>query len=199
MNRGVDPGASQRRETESTAELLQRARSGDDRAVQRLCLLFRPRLRRWATGRLPLWARDLLDTDDLVQEAMLRTFARLDEFDDRGTGALQAYLRQALLNRLRDELRRMQRRPAAAALDEREPDRDASPLEQTIGLQTLERYEAALQRLKPEEREAAIARIEMDSSYAELAETLGKPSADAARMAVGRALLRLAREMGHER
>jgi DNA-directed RNA polymerase specialized sigma24 family protein len=35
----------------------------------------------------------------------------------------------------------------------------------------------------------------MDSSYAEVARALGKPSVDAARMAVSRALLRLAEEM----
>jgi DNA-directed RNA polymerase specialized sigma24 family protein len=63
----------------------------------------------------------------------------------------------------------------------------------------VERYEAALQRLRPEEREAIIARVEMERSYQEIAISLGKPSADAARMAVSRALLRLAEEMnrGH--
>ena len=35
----------------------------------------------------------------------------------------------------------------------------------------------------------------MDGSYQEVAEKLGKPSVDAARMAVSRALLRLAEEM----
>ena len=44
-----------------------------------------------------------------------------------------------------------------------------------------------------------MARLEMAGTYEELAEVLGKPSADAARMAVGRALARLAKEMGHER
>ena len=43
--------------------------------------------------------------------------------------------------------------------------------------------------------EAVIARIEMGCSYAEVAELMGKPSADAARMMVSRALVRLAEEM----
>ncbi len=60
----------------------------------------------------------------------------------------------------------------------------------------MDRYDAALERLKPEEREAVISRVEFDLSYAELAEVLGKPSANAARMAVVRALVRLAEEMG---
>ena len=51
----------------------------------------------------------------------------------------------------------------------------------------------------PEEREAIIARIELGLSHAEVAEALGKPSAAAAHMAVSRALIRLAREMAHDR
>jgi RNA polymerase sigma-70 factor (ECF subfamily) len=73
-----------------------------------------------------------------------------------------------------------------------------SPLEEAIGRQALERYESALARLRPEEREAIIARVEMDYSYEEMAEALGKPSADAARKAARRALLRLAEEMKRE-
>jgi RNA polymerase sigma-70 factor (ECF subfamily) len=75
------------------------------------------------------------------------------------------------------------------------PDYGTSPLEAAIGAQTLERYEAALTRLTEEDREAVVTRVEFGLSYAEVAEALGKPSADAARMTVVRALLKLAREM----
>ena len=54
---------------------------------------------------------------------------------------------------------------------------------------------SALQRLKPAEREAIVARVELQLTYEELAVALDKPSKDAARMAVARALLRLAMEM----
>ena len=84
-------------------------------------------LQRWARGRLPNWARDLSDTDDLVQDTLLRTFKQLDCFDPRGVGALQAYLRQAIVNRVRDELRRKQRRPDVANLDGQELTADAHP------------------------------------------------------------------------
>ena len=36
----------------------------------------------------------------------------MDAFEVRGAGVLQAYLRQAVMNRLRDELRRKGRAPA---------------------------------------------------------------------------------------
>jgi RNA polymerase sigma-70 factor (ECF subfamily) len=74
----------------------------------------------------------------------------------------------------------------------------ASPLEEAIGTQALERYEAALGRLRDEERELIQARVEMQQSYQQIAEAHGKPTVDAARMAVSRALVRLAEEMDLE-
>jgi RNA polymerase sigma factor (sigma-70 family) len=183
---------------DSTFDLVERAKSGDHDALNQLFARYLPPLRRWASGRLPRWTRDLMDTDDLVQETVFRAVKRIDRFESRHEGALQAYLRQAIVNRIRDEVRRSKRSPAAVALDENETDRGASPLEVAIGAEALDCYEAALVRLRPEEREAIIARVEMDSSYQEVAVALGKPSADAARMAVSRALLRLAEEMSRE-
>jgi RNA polymerase sigma-70 factor (ECF subfamily) len=180
---------------ESTFTLIERARAGDADALDQLFARFRKPLQRWASGRLPKWARDISDTDDLVQETLLQTFKRIGEFEPRRVGALQAYLRQAVLNRIRDELRRKGRQPAATDLDDVAVDSVESPLEQAIGREAVERYEQALARLKAEEREAIIARVEMGYSYDELAEALGKPTADAARKAARRALVRLAEEM----
>ena len=180
---------------ESTVALVEQAKTGDRDALDRLFTRFLPSLRRWASGRLPRWTRDLMDTDDLVQETVIRAVKRIDHFESRHEGALQAYLRQAVLNRIRDEVRRSKRSPVATPLDDNASDHGASPLENAIGAEALARYESALARLRPEEREAIVARVEMDGSYQEVAQALGKPSADAARMAVSRALLRLAEEM----
>ncbi|HEY3042936.1 MAG TPA: sigma-70 family RNA polymerase sigma factor [Vicinamibacterales bacterium] len=180
---------------ESTFDLVERAKKGDREALNQLFARFLPALRRWASGRLPRWTRDLMDTDDLVQETVFRAVKRMDSFESRHEGALQAYLRQAIVNRIRDEVRRTKRSPVATELDDNQTDHSDSPLEMAIGHEALERYEAALARLRPEEREAIVARVEMDGSYQQVAQALGKPSADAARMAVSRALLRLAEEM----
>ena len=190
----LPPGVS------STADLLRRARAGDADALNDLFRRHLPPLRRWARGRLPRWTRDLRDTEDLVQETLAQTLRRIDVFEPRHEGALQAYLRQALINRVRDEVRRLTRYPAAATLEEsdRFADPAASPLEEAIGKEALERYEAAIGRLKPEEREIIIARVEMQQSYQQIAAAHGKSSPDAARMAVTRALMRLAEEMDVE-
>ena len=148
-------------------------------------------MRRWASGRLPRWARDLSDTDDLVQDTLFHTFRNLRSFDDRGAGALQAYLRQAVVNRVRDELRKRARRPHATGLDGLEVDNGHSPLVAAIGRESLERYDCALAALEPADREAIIGRMEMGYSYEELADILEKPTPDAARKAARRALGRL--------
>lgn len=183
----------------STSDLLARARAGDEHALNELATRYLPSLRRWARGRLPSWTRDLRDTDDIVQETLVQTLKRLDEFEVRHEGALQAYLRQALVNRVRDEIRRVSRRPIASELPDDYEDPSVSPLEAAIGSEAAERYEAALLRLRPEEREMIVARVEMGNSYQQIAATQGKASADAARMAVARALVRLAEEMDIER
>ena len=179
---------------DSTFDLIERVRRGDRDALEQLVARHVGPLRRWVSGRLPRWARDLADTDDLVQDTLLRTFTKIEDFDVRGVGALQAYLRQAVLNRVRDELRRKGRSPSRVDFEDLNLAAAGSPLEEAIGREAVERYEAALARLRPEERAAVIARVEMDYSYDDLAEALGK-TREAARKAAQRALVRLAEEM----
>ncbi len=184
--------------SDSSVNLLTRARNGDREALERLGARHRPELRRWARGRLPAWARDAVDTDDLVQDALMQTVRRIDAFRPHHDGALQGYLRQALQNRIRDEVRRRRRRPDRTSIDAEAAVDGASPLEAAIGTENLERYEAALATMRPEDRELIVLRIELGMSYDDLANAVGKPSANAARMAVMRALLRLAEELARE-
>jgi RNA polymerase sigma factor (sigma-70 family) len=180
---------------EASMTLLARAQAGDQDALEALLDRYRPRLQRWARGRLPDWARDLADTHDLVQETLIQAFKNVDGFEVRGDGAFQAWLRQILLNRIRQEIRRASRRPQADELDSQIEDDQSTPLETAVGKQAAERYEQALARLKPADRDVIIARVELGQNNDEIAQAFGKPSANAARMAVERALFRLAREM----
>jgi RNA polymerase sigma factor (sigma-70 family) len=178
-----------------TADLFDRARAGDREALDEIFERHLPMLRRWASGRLPRWARDLTDTADLVQDTLTDSLKHLDRFEHRGEGAFLAYLRQAVINRIRNELRRTVRRGVAAPLDSGLEEHGTSPLEAAIGSEMLAQYDAALERLTPEEREAVLARVEVGLGYEEIARVLGKPTANAARMTVVRALVRLAEEM----
>ena len=186
-------------DNETSFQLLLRARTGDPDAVELLCARYLPRLNRWARGRLPRNARGALDTGDVVQEVLISVIRRLKAFEPRDEGAFQGYLRQALTNRFRDIARQDHVRPAASPLDSAIPWRGPSPLEIAIGREGVDRYEAALDRLKPEDQRAIVARCEWGMSHEEVAQAVGKPSANAARVAIHRALVRLAKEMagGH--
>jgi len=161
---------------EMTTELLHRVKSGDDAALERLLERCVPALRRWAHGRLPTYARDMLETQDLVQEAVIAALRNLQAFESRHHGALQAYLRQSVKNRVLDVIRQHQRRPVEVGLSEHLVDQQLSPLDAAIGSENTERYETALQRLLPADREAIIGRLELGYSYEELAIVLNKPS-----------------------
>lgn len=182
-----------------TGELLHRAKHGDEAALNALMARYRPRLQRWATGRLPRYARSLFDTGDLVQETLLKAIEGLDLIEVRGPGVFQAYVRQAVLNRIKDQVRWARRRPGPDGVPEDLIDVSPSPLESAIGSDVLRRFEGALARLTDDERQLLHLRIELDFDYEEIAAVTERATRDAARMAVQRALRKLADIMGHER
>ena len=182
-----------------TLELLELYRGGNSVARDQLIERCLPPLRRWARGRLPQWARSAADTQDLVQDAVMKALPRLHAFEVRRPGALQSYLREAVKNRIYDEVRKVSARPGAADLPDEIADDAPSPLEQAIGRQGFERYQNALKSLTPLDREAIVARVELQYSYEEVAAAIGKSNANAARMAVTRAIVRLVAAMQHQR
>lgn len=127
----------------------------------------------------------------------MQTFRRLEGFDDRGRGALQAYLRQAVQNRIRDELRRIERRPATE-LDDDFPAGTPSPLDAALDAERADRYKKALAALDEGDRMLIVARLEMGYSYEQLAEISGRATSEAARKALRRAVLKLAAQMTGE-
>ena len=182
---------------EATIDLLDRYRSGDPRALDILLTRNLAPLRRWAAGRMPRGARDRADTEDLVQETILKALPHLERIEYRGEGAVQAYLRGALMNRMRNEYRRAAARPRAKTVDTAIEHRGPSPLEEVIGRDAADDYERAMAALEEGDRELVILRLELGYAFAEIAAATGRPSPDAARMATSRAILRLAQRMRH--
>jgi RNA polymerase sigma-70 factor, ECF subfamily len=184
---------------ESSMDLLRQAQAGDEQALDDLLARYLPRLQRWASGRLPAGIRTMNDTADIVQDAIINALRNLGGIEIRTDGALQAYLRQSVNNRIIDQYRRHGRRPPREEIPEDAVAAGPSPLEDAIGAEALEHYERALASLREEDREAIVLRVELGLEYDELAIQLGKPSAAAARMAVTRAIARLAAEMRRAR
>jgi RNA polymerase sigma-70 factor (ECF subfamily) len=179
---------------ESTGVLVLRAQKGDTRALEALTQRYLWRLRRWATGRLPKEAREATDTEDLVQETLMASLQHLPRLSAADDGAWFAYLRQALMNRIRDRIRRSSRRPEREEVGEIIFE-GPSPLEEAVGRERVARYSRALSKLRPHDQTAVVGRIEMGLTYEELADVLGKATPDAARVAAARAIARLANYM----
>jgi RNA polymerase sigma-70 factor (ECF subfamily) len=179
----------------TTATLLIRVRAGETGAREQLAERYFVSLRRWAHGRVPAAARDLVDTDDLVQATLIRAFNRVDQFEQRREGAFLAYIRQILLNQIRDEARRARRRPEHVEISGDLAASSGSLLDDLIGKENVEQYEQALGRLPDRQREAVILRIEMGYRYREIAEGMELDTANAARKLVARGLVRLAEIM----
>lgn len=179
----------------TTTELLNGAASGDDGSRQALLERYLPRLKAWAHGRLPVHGRDLCETDDLVQITLIRALARIDAFEYRKPGAFLSYLRTILMNSVRDEIRRKQRRPGTVDISGGSLPSEISVVESMIGQDVLAAYEAGLAKMDEDKRNAVIMRIEFGMSYEEIAEELERPSANAARMMISRSLTELAENM----
>jgi len=158
-----------------------------------------PRLERWAKGRLPHYARSLLDTSDLVQETLSRTLQGLDRVEVRGRGGFEAYVRQAVLNRIKDQIRQAGVRKSAGEVPVDLVSTAPSPLDNVIGADLLDRYEQGMATLDLEDQRLLHLRIELEFEYDEIAAMIGRPSRDAARVAFQRALTRLAEAMRHDR
>ena len=175
-----------------TEDLLRRAKTGDRDALAILIARYRPRLERWASGRLPLYARSLLDTGDLVQETLIKTIQSLESIRADQPGSFQGYVRRAVLNRIRDQVRWARRRGASGEITEDLMDPAPSPLESAIGADIVQRYEDGLAQLSEEESQLLHLRLELDIGYSEIAAMTGRTTADAARMSTHRAFRKLA-------
>jgi len=184
----------------ASADLLAQARAGDKSALSRLIHRHGVALAKWARGKLPRWARRFSDTADVVQDALFRTFRRLDKIELRSEGALQAYLHRAVINRIKDEMRRVARRPIDD-LDENDiefPATDQSPYEQVMDAERQQKYKQTLATMTEDEQALIVGRIELGYTYEQIAVMSRRPTVEAARMAVRRAVVKLAKRMSRE-
>ena len=180
---------------ETTRTLLLRIREGDEEARERLFQRFLPSLKRWAHGRLPRDARDLAETDDLVQNAIIRSLPHFSRFDPRRPGAFMSYLHQILINLIREELRRIGRRPGVDELSDDLPEDRPAYLAGVLGSVTIAAYDEALASLTPDQQQVVVLRLEFGFAHQEIAQLLGRTSANAVRMQIARGVARLAERL----
>jgi RNA polymerase sigma factor (sigma-70 family) len=190
----VQPAAAGRNDA-ATIDLLAEARAGRRSALDIIFSRQYNALVRWTRGRLPSWARGTTDTADIVQDALTRVLGRVDRIDVPGKGALAAYLRRSIQNRILDEMRYVGRRPSADLETVQLQDRSPSAFETLVSAQDQERYKAALTRLSSLDRELIVGAVELGYNHEQLALATGKPTPDAARVGLIRAIKRLVDDM----
>ena len=173
--------------------LLERARRGSRSAIDTLFTRYRSWLRRRSRGRLPPWARDGIDTSDVVQDALHQTFARLGSFESKHDGALQGYLLRAVQNRINDQARRARRRLNVIMPDASAPlsDSAAPQHRQFVDDEIWKRYVSGLERLTDRDRRLIVGRAELGYSYRQIAFMERLSSEAVARKALARAVRRL--------
>jgi RNA polymerase sigma factor (sigma-70 family) len=167
------------------------------RAMGVLLARILPGISSWAHARLPRRARRRADTGDLVQEAALGAVQNLSPEDLRSPDAVEGYIRKSIRNRIVDEIRRSGKvEVAGGGSSELARDAGPSPLDGVLDTEDRRRFRAALARLEEDEQLLVVGRVDLELSYRDLASATGRPTADAARAATRRAVLKIAREVG---
>jgi RNA polymerase sigma-70 factor (ECF subfamily) len=183
--------------------LLCAAKEGDKSAAGELLESYRTPLKATAVAAMPPELKAKLSASDLVQQTFLDAQRRIDSFLGESPEMLAAWLRAALVNKLRDELRRV-RSPARAGVAEISLDGDSQlrrgltsdssgPYEKASRGEEEKRLGDCLTRLPANYREAILLRHRDNLSFGEIAARLDL-SENAARKLWVRAVAEL-REM----
>jgi RNA polymerase sigma-70 factor, ECF subfamily len=185
---------------ESTA-LLSRARAGSPEALNELYARYGGRLLSLIRIRMGPGLRPGVDSRDILQATLLKSFQHLEQFNGADGRSLLAWLTRIAENEIRDQADRQgrQRRDKAkeSPLDPVEAqirDRMRSAVSQLIVDEETSRLERAIAGLDETHREAIVLRKFEELSYAEMAVRLGR-SEDACRMLVARAMVALTLKM----
>jgi RNA polymerase sigma-70 factor (ECF subfamily) len=152
---------------------------------------FRSYLLLLASLRLETGPRTRIDPSDIVQQTLLEAHAKLQQFqgDD---AALAAWLRQALINNLRDAWRALRRdkrdvrreraladevNDSSARLEALLPGAQSSPSQQAVRNEDLRRLADALTQLPEPQRQAIVLHHLHGLTLAETARELGRSDA----------------------
>lgn len=150
----------------SDAELIAAWRTGDEQAAAELV---RRHTRALAGFLAAAGARE--DLDDLMQEAFLRAFRRIDRF--RGSASFRTWLLAIGSNALKD-LGRKRRRRQVLPLAEREvPAASGNPYQDALERDLVRRLEHEVERLPRLQRDVFLLRAQQGATYEEIAAALG--------------------------
>lgn len=190
-----------------TLELLARAKDGDVEALGRALARYSDRVRRIVRVRLGRPLRRLVDSGDIVQEALVVALRNWEHYDVRDEATLLNVLAKIAQRQITDQAdkaaakKRDVRREVSlngAGSDSDAPGFDlakeeTSALDRQIKRERGELLTECLHELPASQRELIVLRDEMGMSWQQVADELRKPTANAARNAYALAMARLTR------
>ena len=176
---------------ETDEDLAQRAREGGREAERLLILRLYP-------GVYTLADRLLHNSEsarDAAQEAFLRAFSRLHQYD--GAHRFSAWIFRILVNLIRDQRRRGSKVITAELKPDDWPSHEPIPVEAAIHEESCSRVKSQVERLPEDMRVALLLHFQEGLTGREVAYALGI-TYDAARLKISRAVAKLRQWMGGE-
>lgn len=201
------PAASE----EGVLELLRRFREGDESAASQLLGRYLPRVREMVRARLRPGdhVRRAMQSEDILQEALLEVYANLPSLEVQREGEFVAFMARVVANtvvdaarhgkRLKRDVRREQSPDSVREVLAAIPASSPTPSEVSMGQEALERMLQALHELgetEPRFQGIIILRRFGELSYEDIAAEMDLGGAAQARTLLSRALAALARRMG---
>jgi RNA polymerase sigma-70 factor (ECF subfamily) len=180
----------------STRELLTQAKAGSPDALNRLYEQCAGRVLAFIRLRLGRDLRSRLESRDILQATLVKSFERIHELKADETRSLMAWLARIAEHEIRDcadfhhRQRRDRGRETALADDAPLPALTRSALSRVILDERAARLEEAIESLTPSHRDVILLRKFEELSFAEIGERLGKTE-DACRMLLARAMTAL--------
>lgn len=181
---------------ESTV-LLRQARAGSPEALDELYRRYSGRLLALIRLRMGRQLRSRLDSRDILQATLLKSFQHLDAFAGADGVSLMAWLGKIAENEIRDQAdyQHRQRRDVAVSvpIDDVQVEvaaRVKSAFSQLALTEEAERLERALESLDPDHREVIVLRKFEELGFKDIAARMGR-SEDACRMLLARAMAAL--------
>lgn len=189
---------------EDSTALLVRVRQGSREALDSLYGRIAAKLLAIVRLRMGPGLRARLESRDILQSALLRSFERLEQFDGRDSQSLMSWLARIAENEIRDRADYFGRQRRDAALDVSIedalggiPGAARSVLSRMLIDERLTRLVRALEELPAHHREIIVLRRLEELSFPEIGTRLGK-SEDACRMLFARAMAALTLGMKDE-
>jgi len=182
---------------EESTILLREARQGSREALGELYSRYGARLLAFIRMRIGGDLRARVESRDILQAALMKSFQRLAQFEGGDGATLMGWLMRIAENEIRDQVdyQHRQRRDVSAAvpIDAGGVDLAAqvrSAFSEAVVSEEAERLGAALRALDPDHRDVIVFRKLEELSFKEVAARMGRTE-DACRMLLARAMVAL--------